>query len=139
LREFLLNRARSFIFSTAPPAPLAAVARAALRIARSAEGDALREALWSGIATWSEALESPMAESAILPIVIGGEESAVQMSRALLEKGFLVPAIRYPTVAKGSARLRVTITSGQTRGNIWELAEVVKALTAASALRPRSR
>jgi len=139
LREFLLNRARSFIFSTAPPAPLAAVARAALRIARSAEGDALREALWSGIATWSEALESPMAESAILPIVIGGEESAVQMSRALLEKGFLVPAIRYPTVAKGSARLRVTITSGQTRENIWELAEVVKALTAASALRPRSR
>jgi 8-amino-7-oxononanoate synthase len=115
------------------------VARAALRIARSAEGDALREALWSGIATWSEALESPMAESAILPIVIGGEESAVQMSRALLEKGFLVPAIRYPTVAKGSARLRVTITSGQTRENIWELAEVVKALTAASALRPRSR
>jgi glycine C-acetyltransferase/8-amino-7-oxononanoate synthase len=128
LRDFLLNRARSFIFSTAPPAPLVAAGRAGIRICRSGEGDALREALWKGISTWREAWGGGMPESAILPIVIGEEESAMKMAGELMERGFLVPAIRYPTVAKGAARLRVTLTAQHDREKILELVGSLRGL-----------
>ena len=139
LREFLVNRARSFIFSTAPPAPVAAAARAAIQLARSAEGDLCREALRAGLSAWSEFFEAPLAASAILPIVIGEENAAVEISGKLLDLGFLVPAIRYPTVAKGSARLRVTLTAGHTKEEVFQLAEAVKALTPLSILQLGNR
>jgi 8-amino-7-oxononanoate synthase len=139
LREFLINRARSFVFSTAPPAPVAAAARAAVRICRSAEGDALRESLWTRLGEWSDLTGSGNPESAILPIIIGPEEEAIEVSRALMERGFLVPAIRYPTVAKGAARLRVTLTAGHTREQVRELAEALRLVTPASIPGPRSR
>ena len=128
LRDFLINRARSFIFSTSPPAPVAAASRKALEISASPEGDSLRAALWKNLRHLQSLLDLPTPASAILPIVIGDETSAVQTSTELFNSGFLVPAIRYPTVAKGSARLRITLTAGHTKTDINPLASALSNL-----------
>jgi 7-keto-8-aminopelargonate synthetase-like enzyme len=128
LRDFLINRARSFIFSTSPPAPVAAASRKAIEISASLEGDSLRAALWENLRHLQSLLELPTPVSAILPVVIGDETSAVQTSTELFSSGFLVPAIRFPTVAKGSARLRITLTAGHTKTDIDSLASALSAL-----------
>jgi 7-keto-8-aminopelargonate synthetase-like enzyme len=71
------------------------------------------------------------AESAIVPVVIGGEQEAVAFSLRLREAGFLVPAIRYPTVARGSARLRIALSASHGRGQIERLAETLRAFQGA--------
>ncbi|HRJ72048.1 MAG TPA: 8-amino-7-oxononanoate synthase, partial [Terrimicrobiaceae bacterium] len=111
LRDFLINRARSFIFSTAPAPACAAASRAALEIVPSAEGSRLREALWKNIAALASGLGQAEPASAIIPVILGPETAALDASARLLEGGFLVPAIRYPTVARGAARLRFTVTA----------------------------
>jgi len=127
LHDYLTNRARSFIFSTAPPPHCAAASRAAVRLLESAEGEALVARLHENITLLASRLSAP-AQSAIFPVVIGGEESAVKASQKLLEQGFLVPAIRYPTVARGSARLRVTVTAAHHHGDIERLASSLASL-----------
>ena len=139
LREFLLNSARSFIFSTASPAPVAAAAREALRICRSSEGEALRAALWNNLACLREELGLAQTPSAIIPLLIGDEAEAMKVSAQLLEAGFLVPAIRYPTVAKGSARLRIAITAKHSPENIKNLAAALAEFNSPGALQPRNR
>jgi len=121
LRKFLINRARSFIFSTSPPAPVAAASRKAIEIAASQEGDSLRAKLWENIRLLQSCLATKAPASAILPVLIGNESAAVEISARLLGQGFLVPAIRFPTVAKGSARLRVTLTASHARSDIESL------------------
>ncbi len=111
LRDYLINRARSFIFSTAPPPYCAAAATAAVKILDSSEGEVLRRKLWENISALAGGLKVSQPASAIVPVIIGGENEAVAASTRLLEQGFLVPAIRYPTVARGSARLRFTVTA----------------------------
>jgi 7-keto-8-aminopelargonate synthetase-like enzyme len=131
LREFLANRARSFVFSTAPPAPVAAAARRAIEIVRSGEGDALRAALRLNTELFAELAGVPKPEAAIVPFVIGGEAQAMDAAARLLDGGFLVPAIRYPTVARGSARLRVTLTASHREGDIRALADLLPAVRGA--------
>jgi 8-amino-7-oxononanoate synthase len=125
LRDFLINRARSFIFSTSPPAPVAAASRKAIEIAASPEGDALRAKLWSNLRHLQSLLSRKDAASAIFPILIGDESKAVETSKRLLHAGFLVPAIRFPTVAKGSARLRVTLTATHLPSEIESLVQAL--------------
>jgi 8-amino-7-oxononanoate synthase len=115
LIEWLINRARSFVFSTAPPPALAGAALAAVDFVNSPEGEERRQLLWRNIQTLRNQLPRQSADkktsdsaSAILPWIVGDEEAAMDLSRALINEGFLVPAIRYPTVGKGSARLRIT-------------------------------
>jgi glycine C-acetyltransferase/8-amino-7-oxononanoate synthase len=127
LRDFLINRARSFIFSTAPPAPVAAAARRAVEIAQSPQGDALRASLWNNIRQLEQALKREQGPSAILPVLIGAESAAMDASARLFDAGFLVPAIRYPTVAKGAARLRITLTASHTESDIAALAQALLA------------
>jgi glycine C-acetyltransferase/8-amino-7-oxononanoate synthase len=122
LRKFLINRARSFIFSTSPPAPVASASRKAIEIAASPEGDTLRAKLWENVKLLQSLLSIKVPASAILPVLIGKESAAVETSARLLKQGFLVPAIRFPTVAKGSARLRVTLTAAHTTSDIESLA-----------------
>ena len=129
LRDYLINRARSFIFSTAPPAPVAAAATKAIEIAQSPEGARLRECLWENIRNLAAELNAPKPESAIIPHILGPEKAATSASSALLQKGFLVPAIRFPTVAKGAARLRFTVTSGHHHEQIRALGEVFRNLS----------
>ena len=110
LCEYLVNRARSFIFSTAPPPPCAAASRAAVELLESTHGEGLVQKLHDNTAVLGASISMP-AQSAIFPIVLGDAERALQSSRQLVEAGFLVPAIRYPTVARGAERLRVTVTA----------------------------
>ena len=129
LRDYLINRARSFIFSTAPPAPVAAAATKAIEIAQSPEGERLRECLWENIRNLAAELQAPKSESAIIPHILGPEKAATSASTELLQKGFLVAAIRFPTVAKGAARLRFTVTSLHHPDQIRSLGEVFRNLS----------
>jgi 7-keto-8-aminopelargonate synthetase-like enzyme len=67
----------------------------------------------------------PKPQSAILPVILGSEEAALEASKQLLEQGFLIPAIRYPTVARGTARLRITLSAAHTAE---EVAALLKAI-----------
>jgi glycine C-acetyltransferase/8-amino-7-oxononanoate synthase len=129
LRNYLINRARSFIFSTSPPAPVAAASRKAIEIVASPKGESLRAKLWLNLQHLQSLLPINAPASAILPVLIGNETAAVETSARLLEKGFLVPAIRFPTVAKGSARLRITLTAAHTASSIDSLAEALHECT----------
>src|SRR5438067_9398897 len=109
LIEWLINRARSFIFSTAPPPGIAAAASAAIDFLASPEGEGRRLLLWKRIDLMRELLpvnamnkKGSAASSAIFPWIVGHERAALDLASALQHEGFLVPAIRYPTVAKAS-------------------------------------
>lgn len=113
LIDFLVNRARSFIFSTAPSPAMAAAAMAAVRLLDSGEAESLREKLWANIRRMA-----PESPSAIVPHIVGDESAALQIAARLEERGFLVPAIRYPTVAKGQARLRIALSAAHESAQI---------------------
>jgi 7-keto-8-aminopelargonate synthetase-like enzyme len=105
--DWLINKARSFIYSTAPSPAIAHAASAALRFCIGDEGDARRARLQANLA----ALGRGALPSAIVPVIVGDEAAALQLSAQLLEEGWLIPAIRYPTVARGTARLRLTLSA----------------------------
>lgn len=115
LRSLLWNRARSFVFSTAPSPRLAELA--AFHVQRSRNDDPGRERLHRLGRELREALASRkvavMTESdaPILPVLIGSNERAVAVAAALQRAGILVQAIRYPTVPEGTARLRLTVSA----------------------------
>jgi 8-amino-7-oxononanoate synthase len=130
-REHLINSARPFIFSTATTPPDAAAALAALHVLRSAEGAALLERL----ATLVDRV-APGHSSPILPIVVGDERSAAQVSSRLLDEyGLLVPAIRPPTVPPGTSRLRIALSAEHTDDQV----EVLRAALTACELAPKAR
>ena len=127
LIEWLINRARSFIYSTAPPAAIAAAAIAAIEFLQSAEGEERRRTLWKNIALLHELLAPDKAPaSAIFPLILGDEQQALDLSHSLRKTGFFVPAIRYPTVARGSARLRITVTASHTEDQIRALVAAIQ-------------
>lgn len=128
LIDFLINRARSFVFSTAPVPAAAAAARAGVEFVRSAEGEARRTSLWARVAEFQSAIRNRQSAtpSAIVPIITGGEEKAIQAAARLREQNIFVPAIRYPTVARGQARLRVTLTAAHTADEVTRLANALK-------------
>ncbi len=131
LIQLLINRARPFFFSTAPPPAMAAAARAAIQFLQTPEGEERRRALWQNISLLHQLLECDqrnMPASAIFPMIIGDEQQALDLSRALRDEGFLVPAICYPIVARGRARLRVSLTAAHTAEQIRALAEVMRRL-----------
>jgi 8-amino-7-oxononanoate synthase len=132
LIEWLINRARSFIYSTAPAPAIAAAALAAVDFLSSHEGEERRLLLWERIRLMQELL--PRIEfnkkhvarcSAIFPWIVGGEQTALNLAAALQSDGFLVPAIRYPTVAKGTARLRITVTAAHEEAQIEALCKAI--------------
>jgi 8-amino-7-oxononanoate synthase len=130
----LVNRARSFIFSTAPGPAAVAAARAGIHAASSPEGDRRRSSLWRNVESFAQPADGASmafptkATSAIVPMHIGSEQHAVEVSAALMQRGFLVPAIRYPTVRRGSARLRVTFTADHTSTQIAALRQNLEAM-----------
>ncbi|MHA3770249.1 aminotransferase class I/II-fold pyridoxal phosphate-dependent enzyme [Verrucomicrobiota bacterium sgz303538] len=133
LIDLLINRARSFIYSTAPAPASAAAAMAAIQFLMSPAGDRRRQQLRANLSLFAEempALFPPgkKVQSAIFPIILGEAERAIGASRMLAEKGFFVPAIRFPTVAKDSARLRVTLSARHTREQIVALCGALRPL-----------
>ena len=109
--DHLVNRARPYIFTTAPTPADAAAALAALEVVRSAEGAARRARLAGHVARVAGAVGRPGHRTPIIPVVVGAETDAVDASDRLLSAGVWVPAIRPPTVAPGTSRLRVTLSA----------------------------
>ena len=136
LIEWLINRARSFIYSTAPPPAIAAAALAAVNFLSSSEGEERRLLLWERIRLMDELLpedrsnrEPSSVGSAIFSWIVGDEQAALDLTGALQNEGFLVPAIRYPTVEKRSTRLRITVTAAHTEEQIRALCQAIKRLS----------
>ena len=126
LVDLLVNRARSFVFSTAPVPAAAAAAAAGLAIIQSQEGERRRQRLWRLAEELKRVLIGagfpPSAVRApIVPVVVGAEARAVALSAALRDAGVFVPAIRFPTVARGAARLRFTVSAEHTAEDLTEL------------------
>lgn len=132
--EAILQSARSLIFSTAPPPALAAAAREGVAMARS--GDDRRAHLKLLIARFRDgarALDLPLgvSDSPIQPLIVGDEARALAISDDLLAQGYLVGAIRPPTVAPGTSRLRITITAGHSEAQVDGLLEALAGVMAA--------
>ncbi len=130
--DLLVNRARSFIYSTAPPFHLAHALESILRHIRSERGDALRKAVRDNAQRTknlltSIGLGSPNTPAAILPVILGEERLAIGASQRLRAAGFLIPCIRYPTVARGSARLRITVNGPHSISQIDALGAALRA------------
>lgn len=125
LIDFLINRARSLIFSTAPPPMNAAASLAALEILASPEGEKLQSLLALHRKRFAGALGFGQNESAIFPIVLGGASQAVKASDALVEKGLYVPSIRFPTVPRNAARLRVSLSAAHTTDDLERLVRIL--------------
>ncbi len=122
--DLVLNRARTVIYATGlPPASIAAAIAALDLIAREPAFPArpIARAL-----AFTRRAGLPEAESAIVPVVIGAAEAAVEASRLLEGEGFLAVAIRPPTVPEGTARLRFTFTASHTEADVARLADVVR-------------
>ncbi len=133
LIDYLLHRARSFVFSTAPVPAAVAAARAGVALVQSAEGRARGERLWARVAEFhgrgAVASEGrPHQRSAILPWMAGSEERALACFQRLKAKGIFVPAIRYPAVPRGRARLRITLTAEHSTADVDRLTEALRAL-----------
>jgi len=129
LIDFLVHRARSFVFSTAPVPAAAAAAIAGIGVIRSEAGQTLAATTWERAGQLASALPGVgPATSAILPWILGDEAGAVVTSDALRTAGILAPAIRYPTVRRGTARIRFTVTASHTPEDIAILANAVNGL-----------
>ncbi len=139
LVDLLVNRARSFIFSTAPVPAASAAATASVRLVQSAEGEARRAQLWQNVDQTKNAVINagwalPPVQSAIIPLMVGGETKATRLANALREQNLFIPAIRYPTVARGAARLRLTVTAAHSADDIAALGRALQGAAGGSRL-----
>jgi 8-amino-7-oxononanoate synthase len=126
LIELLINRARTFIFSTAPTPAAAAAAMTAIGVLQSEEGERLRNLLWARVDQVKNGLvggpwEMPVVRSAIIPLIVGNESEAMGLASRLAQHGIFIPAIRFPTVARDRARLRLTLSAAHTPEQIVSL------------------
>jgi 8-amino-7-oxononanoate synthase len=131
--ELMIQRARPYIYTTAAPPALAHALMTSLAIICGEEGTALRSHLGSLIAHLDgelrfERWQRPLSTTAIQPVIIGSNEEALQAAASLHERGLWVPAIRPPTVAPGTARLRVTLSAAHTHGEVAQLAAALNEL-----------
>jgi 8-amino-7-oxononanoate synthase len=152
LIDYLINRARSFIFSTAPVPAAAAAATRAIELVQSGQGKILCDQLWDRVdqarhglgRLWSSELspgrsladyppppatasqaQPPRGHSPILPIILHQESRAVEAAQQLRQQGIFLPAIRYPTVARRQARLRLTLSAAHSRQDIQQLLDAL--------------
>jgi len=157
LIDYLVNRSRSFIFSTAPVPAAAAAATAGIRFVQSEKGKERCLALWERATELRTGLSArtylatgnfpslppeeragerrpPLTRTieplprAIIPLLVGDETKAVHLSGRLRQQGIFIPAIRYPTVPRGSARLRLTLTAAHSSNDVQTLLEALSAL-----------
>jgi len=128
-RDFIVNRGRGFIFSTAPSPLVAAAVRESLRIL--ADEPERRDRLAALVAFAERALAPagvPPTGSQILPLIVGEDAATMRMAAALQTAGFDVRGIRPPTVPAGTARLRISLTLNVTEADVAALADTILAL-----------
>lgn len=128
---WLVQRARSYIYTTAMPAVQAHTLRASLALIESPEGDARRAHLRNLLAQWRAGVQPLLAQrpdwslpdsyTAIQPLLVGSNETALRLSAALEAQGLWVPAIRPPTVPVGTARLRITFSAAHSMADVAQL------------------
>ncbi len=129
--DYLINKARPFIYTTAPSVANSAAGLCAVEIIKNAQGkrkrlkensDYLREKLKT------LGLDTGTSTSHIIPVIIGDNKKTLEISKKLFEKGFFVVAIRPPTVAPGTSRLRISVQSDHTKEQIDGLADALRQL-----------
>jgi 8-amino-7-oxononanoate synthase len=133
LIELLIQRARSYVYTTALPQPVAAATRAALRVAREESWRRQRVlALTARFRAAAQQAGVPLADSVtpIQPIPLGSSQAALAAQHALREAGFWVVAIRSPTVPAGAERLRITLTAGHEESQVDALVEALSRICA---------
>jgi len=128
--EYLVNKARSFIFSTSLPPAVLAASIAAFDLVDSAEGQGLREKLARNVALFKErlaaaGLDTMGSETQIVPVFVGPAEATMEFSRRLLDEGIFVQGIRPPTVPAGSCRLRCTVMATHEPAELEAAAETI--------------
>ena len=131
LIEYLIQRARTYIYTTALPPAVAAATRVALRLVQQESWR--RERVLAHVAAFRETaqhagLEIGSSLTPIQPIILGGAARALAASDALWEQGIWVTAIRPPTVPEGSARLRITLSASHTEGDVTRLVATLAAV-----------
>ena len=139
LVEWLLQTARSYIFTTAAPPMLAAGLLASLRLIETEENRRVRlhhliDALKDGLKDLPWRLLP--SDTAIQPLLIGDNDTAVGIMNALMDLGIWVPAIRPPTVPRGTARLRISLSAGHSVEDVGRLVEALRAMTPKQVLEP---
>ncbi len=129
LKDYLVNRARTFVFSTAMPPYFSGQIRAAMALARAAEPErlhlrALADELRSNLA--AAGLGFGGSSTQIVPVILGSNEAALHAANELQRAGFAAKAIRPPTVPAGTSRIRISLTSRITVAQVERLAEVLR-------------
>lgn len=131
--EWLVQRARPYIYTTAAPPAIAHALLTSLDIIEGSEGSERRAHLQILIAQWRGALQPKRwqalaSDTAIQPVIIGANDEAMKIAAALYEQGLWVPAIRPPTVPVNTARLRVTLSAAHTAAEVTQLVEALQQL-----------
>lgn len=131
--EWLVQRARPYIYTTAAPPAIAHALLTSLDIIEGSEGSERRAHLQTLIAQWRGALQprrwqALASDTAIQPVIIGANDEAMKIAAALYEQGLWVPAIRPPTVPVNTARLRVTLSAAHTAAEVTQLVEALQQL-----------
>lgn len=130
ITELLINKSRSFVYSTGLSPVDAAVANRAIQIVQGEDGNELRRRLNANVEHLGDALEDTgydvRRESHILPVLVGDSIDAIELSRRLKDNGVYVTAIRPPTVPEGTSRLRVTPTAQHSTEEIEEVSQAFR-------------
>ncbi|HNH90449.1 MAG TPA: aminotransferase class I/II-fold pyridoxal phosphate-dependent enzyme, partial [Thiobacillaceae bacterium] len=133
LIEWLVNRARTYIYTTAQPPLLAAAVSASLKLLAGEPWRRQRLAeLIARLKTGVAGLPWPLmaSDSPIQPLLVGSNEDALRLAEGLRERGILIPAIRPPTVPQGQARLRISLSAGHTAEDVDALLNALRELAA---------
>jgi 8-amino-7-oxononanoate synthase len=134
LIDILVQKARTYVFTTALPPMIACALQASLRLIESEPERRAR--LAQLVARWRDGVRGLRSgrpgesQTAIQPWIVGESSRALALSAALAERGLLVPAIRPPTVPAGSARLRVSLSAAHTDAQVDRLCEAMHAVDA---------
>src|SRR5512137_1608857 len=139
LIESLLQRARTYIYTTALPPAVAAATRESLRVMRDEpwrRSRVLEHAARFRAGLADMGLQSLPSRTPIQPVLVGDEEAAVAASAALFERGFWVPAIRPPTVPAGTSRLRFTFSASHSPAHVEQLLATLQTLSRSGVLAP---
>jgi 8-amino-7-oxononanoate synthase len=129
LRDYLINTARSFIFTTALPPPVLAAGIAALEVIEEEPG--LREKLWENVRFFKPRVQAlglriTNTETPIIPVIIGDPQLTLKMADMLLHEGILIQAIRPPAVPEGTSRLRIALMATHTHEDLEMALRVLK-------------
>lgn len=128
LRDLLINKSRQFIYTSSIPSHLCMSAMTAIRIVErgSLQNKLLRNIELFGGELYKMGLLADQPRTQIIPILIGSEMNAIKFSNLLLRKGILVQPIRFPTVKKGSSRIRISMSALHTLPNIWNALDAIR-------------